>query len=230
MTNNYFSMKKFLLVLATAALSLPALAGDPVKIKVDEKNEKINGGTHNCLVVTIYDATPEDIEKAWKDKMKGYDAKVSGKDEIFADNALIKDISENTCDVYAYTEKISDTETKFVVGFLLGETWLDSKGNSSGYKAAEKIVKEFAVKESKDAIAEKRKEAEKALEDKKDDQSDLEKKNAELHEDITDYNEKIKKAEEDIKTNEEEQTKKKAEIEEQQKVVDDLKSRETYVE
>lgn len=222
-------MKKFLLVLATAALSLPVLAGDPVKIKVEEKNEKINGGTHNCLVVTIYDAKPDDIEKAWKDKMKGYNAKVSGKKEIFADNALIKSISDNTCDVYAYTEKINDTETRFIVGFQLGETWLDSKNNSSGYKAAEKIVKEFAVKQSKDAIAAKRKAAEKLLKDQQGDQSDLEKKNKDLHKDIDEYNEKIKKAEADIKSNEEEQTKKKAEIDAQQKVVDDLKSRENSV-
>ncbi len=221
-------MKKILLVLATAALSIPVLAGDGVKVKVESKNEKINGGTHSCLVVTIYDATPDDIEKEWKDKMKGYDAKVSGKDEIFADNALIKAISENTCDVYAYTEKISDTETKFVVGFLLGETWIDSK--SSSYNAAEKIVKDFAVQQSKDGIAEKRKDAEKALEDKKEDQTDLEKKNKDLHDDITDYNEKIKKAEEDIKTNEADQAKKKTEVEEQQKVVDALKSREDSVE
>lgn len=221
-------MKKFLLVLATAALTLPVLAGDGVKIKVESKNEKINGGNHPCLVVTIYDASRDDIEKEWKDKMKGYDAKVSGKDEIFADNALITAISVNACDVYAYTEKISDTETKFVVGFLLGETWLDSK--SSSYSAAEKIVKDFAIEQSKDGIAEKRKAAEKLLEDKKDDQADLEKKNKDLHDDITDYNEKIKKAEADIKTNEDDQAKKKAEIDAQQKVVDDLKSRENSVE
>ena len=223
-------MKNLVLLLVMSAFSVPVLAGDPIKIKVEEKNEKINGGTHNCLVVTIYDAKPEDIEKEWKSKMKGYDAKVSGKDEIFADNALIKDISENTCDVYAYTEKINDNETKFVVGFLLGETWLNSKDNSSSYKAAEKIVKDFAVQQTKDAIAGKRKDAEKKLDDVKDDQSDLEKKNKELHEDIDEYNEKIKKAAEDIKTNETEQETKKKEVDDQQKVVDDLKSREDSVE
>lgn len=223
-------MKNFILLLVASAFTLPALAGDPLKIKVEEKNEKINGGNHNCLVVTIYDAKPDDILDDWKDKMKGYDAKCSGKDEIFADNALIKEISENTCDVFARTEKINDNETKLIVGFLLGETWLDSKDNSAAYNAAEKIVKDFAVKQSKDAIAEKRKEAEKKLEDVKDDQADLEKKNKDLHEDIADYQEKIKKAEEDIKTNESEQETKKKEVDDQQKVVDDLKSREDSVE
>lgn len=222
-------MKKLILLLIVATSSLTAFAGG-VKIKVEEKNEKINGGSHNCLVVTIYDATPDEIEKEWKSKMKDYDAKVSGKDDIFADNALIKDISENTCDVYARTEKISDTETKFIVGFLMGETWLSSSTNKASYNAAEKIVKEFAVKESKDALAGKVKVAEKALDDVKDDQADLEKKNKNLHEDIDEYNEKIKKAEADIKTNEEEQTKKKAAIDAQQKVVDEIKSRENSVE
>jgi vacuolar-type H+-ATPase subunit I/STV1 len=221
-------MKKLILILATAIFTLPSVAGDGVKIKVESKNEKINGGNHPCLVVTIYDAKPNDIESAWKSKMKDYDAKVSGKDEIFADNALIKSISENTCDVYAYTEKINDNETKFVVGFLLGETWIDSK--SPSYNAAEKIVKDFAVAQSKEGIAEKRKAAEKLLDDQKDDQADLEKKNKNLHDDITDYNEKIKKAEDDIKSNEDAQAKKKAEIDAQQKVVDDLKSRENSVE
>lgn len=222
-------MRKLMFMLFVSIFSVPAFA-DAIKIKVEEKNEKINGGTHNCLVVTIYDATPDDIKSEWKSKMKGYDAKVSGKDEIFADNALIKDISENTCDVYAYTEKINDNETKFVVGFLLGETWLSSKDNSASYKAAEKIVKDFAVAQTKDAIADKRKDAEKKLDDVKDDQADLEKKNKDLHDDITEYNEKIKKAEEDIKANEAEQETKKKEVEEQQKVVDDLKSRENSVE
>lgn len=224
-------MKKLILLFAVCLFALPAFAEDAkIRIKVEEKNEKINGGTHNCLVVTIYDAKPEDIEREWKDKMKGYDAKVSGKDEIFADNALIKDISVNVCDVYAYTEKINDNETKFVVGFLLGETWLSSKDNSESYKAAEKIVKEFATEQTKDGIAEKRKDAEKKLDDVKDDQADLEKKNKDLHEDIDDYNEKIKKAEEDIKANEAEQETKKKEVDDQQKVVDDLKSRENSVE
>lgn len=222
-------MKKLVFLFVLATLALPAFA-DGVKIKVEEKSEKINGGTHNCLVVTIYDATPDEIEKEWKSKMKGYDAKVSGKDEIFADNALIKDISENTCDVYARTEKISDTETKFIVGFLMGETWLSSSTNKTSFNAAEKIVKDFAVKMTKDAVADKRKAAEKALGNVKDDQSDLEKKNKDLHEDIDDYNAKIKKAEDDIKANEDEQVKKKAEIEAQQKIVDELKARENSVE
>lgn len=202
-----------------------------IKIAVDEKSEKISDGSHNCLVVTVYDCSADDVLKEWKSKMKDYNAKVSGKDEIFADNALIKEISENTIDVYARTEKGSnDNEVKLIVGFLMGEDWLSSSKYPAQYKAAEKIVKDFATKLTKDAIGDKVKIAEKALDKLKDEKSDLEKKNKGLHDDISDYQEKIKKAEADIKTNEDDQKKKQTEVDAQQKAVDDLKARQNSVE
>jgi hypothetical protein len=222
-------MKKYFLLLILPFLALTVQA-QKIKIKVDEKNENIGGGSHNCLVVIIYDAKADDIEKEWRSKMKGYDAKVSGKDEIFADNALIKEISENTVDVYAKTEKGSnDNEIKFIVGFQMGEDWLSSGKYSAQYKAAEKIVEDFARKMTKDAITEKRKAAEKILANLQDDQSDLEKKNKSLKDDIADYQAKIKKAEDDIKTNESDQAAKKAEVDAQQKIVDEIKARENSV-
>lgn len=223
-------MKKHVLLLLTPLFAL-AVHGQSVKIKVEEKSENIGGGSHNCLVVTIYDAKPDDIKKEWKSKMKDYNAKVSGGDEIFADNALIKEVSDNTCDVYAKTEKgNADNETKFIVGFVLGETWLSSSSNSSSYKAAEKIVKDFATKMSKDAMNDIVKAEQKKLDALKDNEADLEKKNKNLNDDIADYQKKIDQAKADIKTNEDDQAKKKAEVEAQQKVLDAAKARQGSVE
>ena len=222
-------MKKYLLLLVLPLLSINIHA-QKIKINVDEKNASIGGSSHNCLVVIIYDSNKDDIEKEWKSKMKGYDAKVSSKDDIFADNALIKTISDNTCDVYARAEKGSnENEIKFTVGFLLGETWLSSSANSAAYKAAEQIVKDFAKKMTQEAIDEKVKAQIKILDKLNDEQEDLTKKNKDLKDDITDYQEKIKKAESDIKTNEEGAAKKKAEIEVQQKAVDAIKARQGSV-
>jgi hypothetical protein len=222
-------MKKHLLLFVLPLLAI-SLNAQKIKISVDEKNHSIGGSSHSCLVVIIYDANKDDIEKEWKSKMKGYDAKVSGKDEIFADNALIKSISDNTCDVYARAEKGSnENETKFIVGFLLGETWL-SKSNSAAYKAAEDIVKDFAKKLTQEAIDSKAKAQVKILEKLNNEQESLTKKNKDLKDDITSYQEKIKKAEADIKTNEEDAAKKKAEIEVQQKAVDAVKARQSSVE
>ncbi|CAN5386618.1 hypothetical protein BH09BAC5_BH09BAC5_29410 [soil metagenome] len=223
-------MKK-LLLLFVLPLFATQLSAQKIKISVDEKNAALGGSSHNCLVVIIYDANKDDIEKEWKSKMKGYDAKVSSKDDIFADNAMIKTISENTCDVYARAEKGSnDNETKFVVGFLLGETWLTSSGNSSAYKAAEQILKDFAKKMTQDAIDDKVKAQIKILDKLNDEQKDLTKKNKNLHDDISSYQDKIKKAESDIKENEADAAKKKAEIDAQQKAVDAIKARQSSVE
>lgn len=224
-------MKKHLLLLLAIPFLSIAASAQKIKIKVDEKNESVGGGSHNCLVVIIYDSNRDEVEKEWKSLMKGYDAKVSGKDDIFADNAIIKAISDNPIDVYARTEKGSaDNETKFIVGIQMGEDWLNSNKYSSQFKAAEKIVKDFATKMTKEGIGSKVKAAEKALENLKDDKADLEKKNKNLKEDITDYQEKIKKAEGDIKTNEEEQKKKQEQVDAQQKVVDEVKARQNSVE
>lgn len=223
-------MKKHLLLFLLPLLALN-LNAQKIKISVDEKNNNVGGGSHNTLVVIIYDANKDDIEREWKSKMKGYDAKVSSKDEIFADNALIKTISDNTCDVYAKTEKGSnENETKFIVGFLLGETWLTSSGNSAAYKAAEQIVKDFAKKMTQDAIDDKVKAQIKILDKLNDEQESLVKKNKDLKDDIADYQAKIKKAEDDIKANEDEQSKKKSAIEIQQKAVDAIKARQSSVE
>ncbi len=223
-------MKKFLLLLLAPLMTISAYADDKLKISVDEKNERVGGSSHACLVVIIYDAKADEIEKEWKSKMKGYDAKVTSKDEIFADNALIREISENTCDVYARTEKgANENETRLIVGFLLGETWLSSS-NGPSYKAAEKIVKDFATKMTKEAVAGSVKAEEKKLEKLQDEQDDLVKKNKDLNEDIVDYQDKIKKAEADIKTNEEEQSKKKAELEVQQKALEAIKARQSSIE
>lgn len=223
-------MKKLLLLLVLPLVAINVNA-QKIKIDVNEKSEKIGDGSHNAMVVIIYDATKDDIEKEWKSKMKDYNAKVSTKGDIFADNALIKEISDNTVDVYARVEKGSnDNEWKFIVGFQMGEDWLSSSKYPAQYKAAEKIVKDFATKMTKDAMGDKVKTAEKALNKVKDEKSDLEKKNKDLHDDISNYQDKIKKAEDDIKSNEDEQKKKQAEVDAQQKVLDDLKARQNSVE
>src|SRR3989339_812829 len=85
------------------------------KIVVSEKNFSFVSGNQNSLVVNIYEADEDLILKQWKKLMKDYDAKVSSKKEVFADNALIKNLSPNTVDVYAVTEKNQDGDFNLVV-------------------------------------------------------------------------------------------------------------------
>src|ERR1700746_1983818 len=221
-------MKKVFTLALALTLGFSAMAQ---KIKVKESSENIGGGSHNALVVTLYEVNPSDAEDAFRSFMKKYDGKRTTKDgAIFVDHATIKDMGNNTIDVYGKAEgKKGDEEIKFIVAFDLGGAFCNSHDHKDQYKAAEEIVKEFAVKATKDAIEEKL-EAEQKIQSKlEDEQKSLEKDNKNLNSDIEDYKDKIKKAEDNIKKaqddiakNKADQEKKKAEIEAQKKVVDDV--------
>jgi hypothetical protein len=189
------------------------------KIEVKESKEDLGGGKNSALTVIIPDADASDVEKAWKSLMKDYDAKMSNKDGIFADNAAITDISVNTVDVYASTEK-KDDGIKLMVAFDLGGAFISESTHSTEYKAAEKIVEKFATEMAKKAVQKK-------LDDAADKQKELEnnlaslvKKKEKLEKDIEDYKKKITSAEEDIVLNKSDQEKAAKLIEEQKKAVE----------
>jgi hypothetical protein len=195
------------------------------KIKVHEEKEKIANGTNNTLVVTIYDSSQDDIEKAWKKLMKDYDAKVSHKKEVFADDATIKDLSSNTMDIYAFTRKITDDEFELIVAVDLGGAYLSSSEHPSKYKVMQNILHKFAVETTTEAIEDKKKEAEKVLEALVKEKENLIKENERLESQIEDYKNKISKNESDIEKNKSTQSDKEKAIEAQQKVVDEIAAR-----
>lgn len=207
-----------------------------IKIKVNEQNEHIGNGKNPALVVSIYDATPDEVESKWKSLMKDYKGKMSTSDGVFADNAVISSINgNNTIDVYAKAEKVKDGETKLIVAFDLGGAYLSS--SNGNFNEAKKIVNDFAVKTTKDAIAGQRKAAEKVLGNLEDDKKDLEKKQEKLNSNIEDYkakiedyNKKIKEAQDDLATNKTDQEKKKGEVDVQKKAVEAVTAKENAVE
>jgi len=143
--------------------------------------------------------------------------------EIFGDNILIKDWGNNPVDVYTTFEEDKTAKTVTMhVAFDLGGAYL-SGSDGDKHKSAQKMIKDFAVKTTKESMGDKVKELEKVLGKLEDNQKDLEKANKNSKSDIEDYKTKIKKAEDDIVKNEADQTKKKAEIEAQKKVVEEAK-------
>ena len=220
-------MKNRLLLAFVAGLF--ATVSSAQKIKVTESSENIGGGKNNALVVTIYEATPEDIEKEWKSRMKDFDAKVSSKDGgHFGDNAIIKSMAgNNTVDIYSRVEKVKDGESKLIVGFDLGGAYVSS--GKPEFAEAKRIVEEFAVKTTKEAIAGQLKAAQKVYNKLEDEHADLVEDQKKLEKDIEDYKAKIKKAEEDIVKNKDEQSKKKTEAEAQKKVVDAIAVKEKAI-
>jgi hypothetical protein len=216
-------MKKITITLGAFFIILGANAQ---KISVKDGSEKFANGSHNAYTTTIYEINKDDAESKWKSFLKDFkNEKVkSEKGEIFGDNVLIKDWGNNPVDVYATFEE--DKKTKVVimhVAFDLGGAYLTGSDGDK-HKMAENLIKEFAIKTTKEALGDKVKDHEKALSKLEDNQKELEKDNKNAKSDIDSYKDKIKKSEEDIKKNEADQTKKKAEIEAQKKVVEDVKS------
>ena len=200
-------------------------------IKVVESTERFDDGTRPALVVYVYECKVDDVEKEWKSLMKDFKSeKISSKDGIIADNIVIPSITDGSIDVYARAEKINENASKLMVAFDLGGAYLSSSlNNPIAYEAASKLIVDFARKTSKNGIAEKLKEAQKAMDKLKEQQKELEEKNSDLKKDIENYKEKIHKAEEDIADNKNNQEKKKAEIEAQRKVVDEIAIKEKNI-
>lgn len=214
-------MKKNILTLAVFF----AITASAQKISVKDGSEKFSNGSHNAYTTTIYETSKDDVMSKWKSYLKDFkNEKVkSDKNEIFGDNVLIKDWGNNPVDVYTTFEEDKKERTVIMhVAFDLGGAYL-SGSDGDKHKGAEKMVKEFAIKVTKESLGDKVKDQEKILGKLEDNQKDLEKDNKNSKSDIENYRDKIKKAEDDITKNESEQAKKKAEIETQKAVVDNAK-------
>lgn len=214
-------MKKLFVIISVIAIPLFMKAQKTV---VKEEHEKIGGGKNSALVVMIYEAEESSVLKAWKSLMKDYGGKVSSKDGVFADNATISDMSSNTVDVYATTDK-TDKGIKLAVAFDLGGIFVSSSEKSSEYKVAEKIVKNFAIDISKKAVSEKLEKARDIQEDYESELSDLVKKKEKLEKSIEEYKSKIADAEKDIEYNKVDQEKTTKLIETQKVTVEEIQKK-----
>lgn len=216
-------MKKIVFTLAALTV-LTSVQAQKISVKVG--SETFSTGSHNAYTTTIYETSKDDVESKWKSYLKDFkNEKVkSDNGEIFGDNVMIKEWGNNPVDVYTKFEE--DKKNKMVVmhvAFDLGGAYLSSS-ESEKHNLAEKMVKDFAIKTTKESLGDKVKDEEKILGKLDDSQKDLEKDNRNSKSDIENYKGKIKNAEDDIKKNEADQAKKKAEIEAQKKVVDNAKS------
>src|ERR1700756_665071 len=217
-------MKKYILTIAVAISSLSFFAQD---IKVKESNESFSNGGHNSLSVTLYVTDANMVEKEWKSKIKdfGYDKSSEKNNEYFFDNVTMKELGNNTLDVFSkVTEQKSEKTVTLTVAFDLGGAYLSSSEHKDKFEYVKKMMHDFAVKITKEDLDDQIKAAGKVLSTLQGKQSDLEKDNKGLADDITNYNQKIKKANEQIEQNKKDIETKKGEVAAQQKVVDGIKS------
>lgn len=197
------------------------------EIKVKESSGSFSSGILPCFETKIYNNTMAEVKDQWKKILKNFkNEKIKTKgDELFGDNILIKQWGNNPVDIYTHFAENSDRSIEMKVAVDLGNgNYLESHDKDKS-RFIEKLMKDFAIKMSTEALEKQLKEETKKLNDIQNKQQDLEKKNENLKKDIENYKEKIKKAEEEIENNKKEIEKKKQEAAILQKRLDELKKK-----
>ncbi len=213
---------KTLFTLLIGLISITSFA----QIKVEGKNVNVNG-SHPGFFVTIPYGDKKMIEKELKDELKSWKGKYSSKDVIFVDDCKLKEMGDNTFDVYAKVEDIAEGGATVSLAIDLGGAYLDQSEHSDKFKVIETRLYKFGVKAAKNVIAEEVKAEEKVLEEKQSELENMKKEKEKKEKEIQDYQNKIKKLEEEIKENEAGQEEKLKDIEEQKtKVKEVIKKKE----
>ena len=210
-------MKKlFTLAIAFVTLSLSA------QVKVDEKSVNIAGTSKNGFYISIPYGNYKQIENALKEELKDWKGKYSTPSGyIFVDDCKMKDMGDNTFDVYAIIEENKEGGGANVsLAIDLGGAYLNSGEHSGQFGVMKTRLHNFGVKAAKSVIDEEIKLEEDALKARQKELADFEADQAKKEQEIEDYKKKITDNEKAIEESKKNQETKKTEISEQQKKVD----------
>lgn len=131
------------------------------KIKVSESEESIEKIPRKGLS-TIIELDDDEVEDAWKKQLKTYGKVDNSKGVYTVAIANVPSVSSSPCRITSIV-KSSGKGTQVWYSIDLGSSHVTSSGNSSAYKAAEKILNDFSILCYKDDINSQIKDAEKAL-------------------------------------------------------------------
>lgn len=184
-------------------------------------------GNNEALILPLKKTSKKQVEDAWTKFIKNYKGKTK-KDkksgEIFSDNAMIKEVSDNTIDVYAKViEKNEDTD--LVVWFNLGGAYLNPVAHGDQYAAATQMLENFQLTVSTAALEEQIKEQEGLLKKMGNDLDGLKKDQTNAEDDIKKYEKKIEEARKAIEESLAAQKAKENEIDGQKKVIEELSTK-----
>lgn len=191
-------MRKFWWTALALSLSASPLFAQDAPLAILETKAPMSKGTQPALMVTIPGATAKDVEKGLKALFADQRAKVKlEKGEFFGDNAAIKQLSENTVDLYA---RLTDTKEGVAVTLFvdLGGAFLSAGTHPDPYKAAENLLYQFAVEQTRDAIGRQVLDADKLASVLLKDKEKLEDKERSLIREIDRHEEHIKNLQREI--------------------------------
>lgn len=195
-------------------------------LRVDEVVENMSKGAQKGLAIEIPEISEEFLLKEfkdWVDKFKGKTKIDKKNNEVFSDDAFLKELSANTFDVYA--KVINKGKTQRLVMFIdLGGAFLNTQMHPDKYKIMEGHLLEFGKSVIKNDIKNRLDEAENVLKKLEKEKKELEQEQSKSLKNIEDAKNIIKKEEENIEANKKKQAEKDKQIAEQIKIVEDLKN------
>lgn len=213
---------KFFILPMSIAITLVLTLNKLTAQVVQEGLKPMSKGTNNCFYLELPSADNKLAADAWKDFVKDYKGKTKynkKQKEYFTDNATIKDMSENTVDIYARFDPAQIT-----VWFDLGGAYLSSSIHPDRYPAVGKMLSAYYLALSKELAKADVKLKEDELKTLRNDLKKLENENKDYNETIKKAKEAIAKAEKDIEANQQQQAARQQSIKEKEAEVEGAKN------
>ena len=206
-------------------LSASFMLNAQYQFKVVESNFPFSTSSHHGFSVQIYESNIHDIEKGWKKKMKSWGAKVDEKKhEFFADNASFKKMGDNVFDTYAFCNEKSNY-IEFITAVDLGGAFLNANDHSEKTSIYKEQLLSFAKQITLSALQEKVKVEENDAHQLEKELNQLIRDEIKLKNDIESWKNAITQAKKDVESKQNDQELKKVEIQEQDKIVTNLKNK-----
>ncbi len=195
-------------------------------LRVDEVLEGMSKGTQKGLAIEFPEVSEDFLLKEfkdWVDKFKGKTKIDKKNNEVFSDDAFIKEVSANTIDIYA--KVINKGKAQKLVMFVdLGGAFLNTQMHADKYKIMEGHLLEFGKSVIKNDLKNRLEQAEKVLKNYEKEKKDLEQEQSKSLKNIEEAKNTIKKEEENIEANKKKQAEKEKQIMEQTKIVENLRN------
>lgn len=200
-------------------------------LETKEIRANMSKGNQPGIEVFIPYVTEDNLEDAIKKvtkKFKGDREKVKKSKEIYLDDAIIKEISENTIDIHQIIEK-EGNGIRYRVFFNLGGAFLSSELNPKKFAYADEIVNRIALSASEIRIDDIIEEEEKVLEDLTDDKKDILDDKEDAYKDIEKAKDEIAEKEKEIIDLTKQIETKSTEIEKQSRKLEALKKQKSGI-
>lgn len=214
-----------LLLLFVCAVFTQVQAQDIPEVAMTDK--VMSMGTKNAFVVKYNDVDPKIVDDQWSKIVKEYKGKVKKNKakELFADDVKMKELSNNTVDVYAtITENEAEKVTVLTVWYDLGGAFLNKTDHPSQAVAVENMLDRTSMRVMAVKTENIKDNEEDTLKAMNKDLSKLEKEKEDGLKDIEDAKKLIAETEKMLEENAEAQIEKKNEIGEQEKTLEAAKA------